>query len=306
MNTVSRKQLIRRSATVIILVLSVILVVYYLSKHRSLLTQLGHISPWVILSILLLYGVLFCVLLLILDATLKLCRIRLGKQENIILNAYTLIINNFFIIGQNGPIFRGYYLNKHYGLKVRNYVSVTLFYFLMYGIISLFFIFLGSQAWWITLIMGVLMVAAGATLIKLYIRHKKFKSSELGVTPKGVIYLMVATLLQAIVQAVIYGVELHNSGHAHVDVAQVITYTGTANLALFVALTPGAIGIRESFLLLSERLHHISSNMIVVANVIDRSVYLIFLLILLAITLSLHAKDKLTGDQNQQKDISLK
>jgi uncharacterized membrane protein YbhN (UPF0104 family) len=250
----------------------------------------------VILSLLLLYGVLFGVLLLILVATLRLCRIRLGKQENIILNAYSLIINNFFIIGQNGPIFRGYYLNKHYGLKIRNFVSVTLLYLLMYGIISVFFIFLGSQAWWLTLIMGILMIGAGATLIKLYIRRKKFIASELSVTPKGVAFLMISTVLQVIVQAVIYGVELHSSGRAHVDVGQVITYTGTANLALFVALTPGAIGIRESFLLLSEHLHHISSSMIVVANVIDRSVYLVFLLILLAITLSLHAKDRLTSD----------
>ena len=291
----TKKQLLRRTATIIILVLSVSLVVYYLLKHRSLLAQLGHLSPWVILSVLLLYGVLFGVLLLILDATLRLCGVRLGKQENVILNAYSLIINNFFIIGQNGPIFRGYYLNKHHGLKVRNYISVTLFYLLMYGIISVFFIFLGSQAWWLTLLMGILMIGAGATLIKLYVRRKKFNASELSITPKGVAFLMVATLLQAVIQAVIYGVELHSSGHAHIAVGQVITYTGTANLALFVALTPGAIGIRESFLLLSQHLHHISSSMIVVANVIDRSVYLVFLLILLAITLSLHAKDKLTS-----------
>ncbi len=293
----NKKQLLRRSATVIILVLSITLVIYYLVNHRSLLTQLGHLSPWVILSVLLLYFVLFGVLLLILDATLKLCRVQLKKQENIILNAYTLIINNFFIIGQNGPIFRGYYLKKHYNLKVRNYVSVTLFYFLMYGIISLFFIFLGSQAWWLTLLMGILMVSAGVVLIKFYMKRKKFNAAELHITSRGVVYLLIATLLQAVIQAVIYGVELHSSGHAHVNVAQVITYTGTANLALFVALTPGAIGIRESFLLLSQHLHHISSGMIVVANVIDRSVYLVFLLILLVITLSLHAKDKLTSDQ---------
>jgi len=291
---VINKKLLRRIATVVILVLSVGLVAYYLVKHRSLLTQLGHISPWVILSILLLYGVLFGVLLVILIATLRLCGVRLGKQENIILNAYSLIINNFFIIGQNGPIFRGYYLKKHYGLKVRNYVSVTLLYLLMYGIISVFFIFLGSQAWWLSVLAGIAMIVAGATLVKLYIRRKKFNADELSITPKGVAFLLISTLAQVVVQAIIYGVELHSSGHAHVDIGQVITYTGTANLALFVALTPGAIGIRESFLLLSEHLNHISSSMIVVANVIDRSVYLVFLLIILAVTLSLHAKDKLT------------
>ena len=100
----TKKQLIRRSATFIILALTIIGAVYYLVKHRSLLTQLGHISPWVIVVVFLLYVVLFGVLMLILDATLKLCRIKLSKQENVLLNAYTLIINNFFIIGQNGPM----------------------------------------------------------------------------------------------------------------------------------------------------------------------------------------------------------
>ena len=290
----TKKQLIRRSATFIILALTIVGAVYYLVKHRSLLTQLGHISPWVIVVVFLLYVVLFGVLMLILDATLKLCRIKLNKQENVLLNAYTLIINNFFIIGQNGPIFRGYYLKTRHNLKVRNYAAVTLLYFLIYGIISVFFISLGSQAWWLTTLLGMVMVGTAVGLIKLYVRRKKFKAQELSVTTKGLVYLMVVTALQVVVQAIIYGVELHNSGHIRVNISQIITYTGTANLALFVALTPGAIGIRESFLILSERLNHVTSGMIVVANVIDRSVYLAFLLVLLVITLSIHAKDKLT------------
>lgn len=286
--------------TIIILLLTVAGAIYYLDKHRSLVTQLAHISPWIIIAILLLYAVMFVVLMFILDATLRICRIRINKQENVILNAYTLIINNFFIIGQNGPIFRGYYLKTRHGLKVRNYVAVTLLYFLIYGIISVFFIFLGSQAWWLTLLVGILMIATAGVMIKLYVRRKKFNAQELSVTSKGIVYLLVVTALQAVVQAIIYGVELHSSGHANVDLKQVIAYTGTANLALFVALTPGAIGIRESFLILSEHLHHISSGMIVVANVIDRSVYLVFLLIILVVALSLHAKDRLMSKKPTQ------
>src|ERR1017187_4886782 len=183
----TKKQLIRRSATFIILALTIIGAVYYLVKHRSLLTQLGHISPWVIVVVFLLYVVLFGVLMLILDATLKLCRIKLSKQENVLLNAYTLIINNFFIIGQNGPIFRGYYLKTRHNLKVRNYASVTLLYFLIYGIISVFFISLGSQAWWLTTLLGIVMVGMAVGLIKLYVRRKEFKAQELSVTPKGLV-----------------------------------------------------------------------------------------------------------------------
>ncbi len=104
--------------------------------------------------------------------------------------------------------------------------------------------------------------------------------------------LFAATLLQLTAQAVIFGIELHNTG-ANVSVGQVLSYTGVANMALFVALTPGSIGIRELFLVFSQHLHHIGDGTIVAANVIDRGVYFVFLGILFVLVLSLHAKDKL-------------
>jgi uncharacterized membrane protein YbhN (UPF0104 family) len=107
----------------------------------------------------------------------------------------------------------------------------------------------------------------------------------------NVMLLFLATVLQAIVQVTIYAVELHSVNH-HISLSQIITYTGAANLALFVSLTPGAIGIRESFLIFTEHLHHISSANIILANVIDRSVYLIFLLILVVLVSIWQIKNK--------------
>jgi len=86
--------------------------------------------------------------------------------------------------------------------------------------------------------------------------------------------------------------ELH-SIHPETSVAQALTYTGVANFALFVSLTPGAIGIREAFLVFSQNLHHLGNTIIVGANLIDRAVYLLFLGLLFVMTLALHAKDKL-------------
>jgi uncharacterized membrane protein YbhN (UPF0104 family) len=71
-----------------------------------------------------------------------------------------------------------------------------------------------------------------------------------------------------------------------------ITYTGAANFALFVALTPGAIGIREAFLLFTRHLHHISSANIVAANIIDRAIFIVVLGVLFGLTLGFHAKYK--------------
>jgi uncharacterized membrane protein YbhN (UPF0104 family) len=78
-----------------------------------------------------------------------------------------------------------------------------------------------------------------------------------------------------------------------ITASQVAVYTGAANLALFVSFTPGAIGFRESFLVFTQQLHHISNSTIVAANTIDRSVYVLMLLILGLVILATHARRRL-------------
>jgi uncharacterized membrane protein YbhN (UPF0104 family) len=77
-----------------------------------------------------------------------------------------------------------------------------------------------------------------------------------------------------------------------------MVYTGAANLALFVSLTPGAIGFRESFLVFSQHLHHISNSTIVAANILDRAMYLVLLLILALIIFGTHARRQLGVDKD--------
>lgn len=265
--------------------------VRYLAKHRYLLTQLSHTPPKTILTVLGLYILVFGVLLLILFCSLRICDKQLKLQENVLLNAYSLFIN-FFIPGQGGPAFRGLYLKKRHRLKLRDYIAVTLLYYMFYGIIGVFFIFLGARPGWQTIIVSTVMAIISIVIIRTYFGSQRFNKSTLSLRWAKVSLLLLATLLQAIIQTTIYYLELHSVNN-HVAIHQIITYTGVANLALFVGLTPGAIGIRESFLVLSEHLHHISSANIVVANVIDRSVYLLLLLIVFILMIGLHAKDKL-------------
>ena len=75
-----------------------------------------------------------------------------------------------------------------------------------------------------------------------------------------------------------------------VKINQVISYTGAANFALFVNVTPGAVGIRETFLFFSEKLHHITNAAIIGSNVLDRSVYIIFLAIMFLVLLVVRGK----------------
>jgi uncharacterized membrane protein YbhN (UPF0104 family) len=245
---------------------------------------------YISIGILGLYTVMFGVLIVILSASINICNRKLVQKENAQLNAHSLFIN-FFIPGQGGPVYRGVYLYKKHKLRVKNYIMATMIYYVFYGIISSFLLLMTVRPWWQTAIVTIAAGLAGFLILKKYSGKFKLKKDSLNLSAKALLYLFLATLTQTLLQAFIYGVELHTV-NSHIGVTQVLTYTGAANLALFVGLTPGAIGIRESFLIFTRHLNHISSANIILANVIDRSVYFVFLILLLIATIALQLRGK--------------
>jgi uncharacterized membrane protein YbhN (UPF0104 family) len=120
-----------------------------------------------------------------------------------------------------------------------------------------------------------LCVLASALVLKL----QKTRTKESLIVPraKHVALLCAAVLLQLFFTALIYHIELNSNTRSPVSFLQSMSYTGAANFSLFVALTPGAIGIREFFLVFSQKIHGIATAHIVSANVLDRGIYILFL-----------------------------
>ncbi|HSX33445.1 MAG TPA: lysylphosphatidylglycerol synthase domain-containing protein [Candidatus Saccharimonadales bacterium] len=263
---------------------------YYAAQHPASLQSLRHLSVSTIAGLLLLDAVGFLALVLVARASLHAYHKKLSAQENILFNAYSALIN-FFGPGQSGVIFRGAYLKKRHGLPIKKYTYVVLLYYAFYALLSVLCMLAGARPWWQTLL-ALLAVGAGcAWFMRRYQRRAHLADSHV-FRPTTIGLLFLATLLQIITLALAFGTELRAVG-AHASIAQVLAYTGVANFSIFVALTPGAIGIRETFLLFSTKLHHIAAGAIVAANVIDRAVYLLFLGILFVLVLSLHARKKL-------------
>jgi uncharacterized membrane protein YbhN (UPF0104 family) len=285
------KKRLRLIIALVLTLLTAAAFAYYLSKHGNLLTQLGHTSIVTVISLVLLYLAWFSSLLLIQAASLRLCRTSLQPKENFLLNSYSTLVN-FFVPGQGGLIVRGAYLKQHNRLRVRLYVFVTLLYYLCYALLSALLLLASSRPWWQTLLGVCLVAAVSALVLRWYAHRDKTGDTKLDLGLANLSYLVLATVLQAVLQVAIYFVEIH-SVHHHVNLGQAMAYTGAANLALFVALTPAAIGIRESFLLFTEKLNHLSSATIVAASLIDRAVFIVFLALLFIVVLSFHAKDKL-------------
>lgn len=293
------KRHLKTIVALIILALTVAAFVYYLSNHPETWQQLKQMPPVTILVLLGLYTIAFLAYVLITRGSLRLYGKFMSRQENILFNAYSSLIN-FFGPGQSGPIFRGAYLKKRHNLSIKQYMFGTLLYFGFFAVISAMLMVVGSRPWWQTTLLMLVVASLSYVVIKRYKQRAKI-NPEGSLALKSIIMIAAATLLQITALAITYGVELRQTG-ADVSTSQILAYTGVANFSLFVALTPGAIGIREGMLVFSQNLHHIDNGAIVAASVLDRAVYLVFLGLLFVIVVSLHAKDKLRVNQLKTDD----
>lgn len=280
---------LRGLLSLLIIVLTVGVFAWYLHRHPETFRQLGDLSPALLAGLLVLYGGTIIALGFIFIASLQAIGARIATSESILVTMYSSIIN-FFGPLQSGPAFRAVYLKRRHGIKLKDYTLATLVYYLWYAAISCLMLLSGVFGWWLLAVILVgLAVAAGLYFSQLNIAKRLRK---LPLLPLG--YLGLATALQLGLVAVIYFFELHSIDRT-IHFSQAIIYSGAANLALFVSITPGAIGFRESFLVFSHNLHHISNSTIVAANVIDRSVYIVLLLILAGLIFGTHAQKRITN-----------
>lgn len=266
--------------------------IWYVSKHPEILDQLAQTSISTIIAILLLYTGILGVLILVLYGSLQFYQKHMPWQENFLLNAYSSLIN-FFGPGQSGPGFRAAYLKLKHSVKIKQYIFVTLLYYAFYAFFSGVLLAAVALEWWLTVGILLAIILVCIMVMKYYLgRNKNLLNQPMQALMKPFIIIGTVTLLQVLLLWIIYFIELR-SLDSSISLGQAATYTGAANFALFVALTPGAIGFREAFLVFTQNLHHIPNDIIVAANILDRAVYILFLGLLFLVVLALHANKTL-------------
>lgn len=271
----------------LVLVATIAVFIYYFTNHPTALRPLRDISPFVLVAVFILYVLFVGSLALILEATVTLCRITLKTRDSLLITMWSSIIN-FFGPLQSGPAFRAVYLKKVHGISLKNYGVATLLYYGFYALYSGLFLVSGLVPW--PLLVGLIIL--GGVVGFLVLRSSLGLAKQIRALPLQQTYkLALATLVQVVIIATIYTVEL-KSLNTHITIHQAIIYSGAANFALFVSLTPGAIGFREAFLVFSQNLHHINQATILTANLIDRSIYIVLLGILFLMATSLHVQDR--------------
>src|SRR5579871_1415813 len=258
---------------VFILLITVFVFIRFFTEHPQYWLALKHVKPSAVLAIIGLNALLTLVLALIFELSLRACQVKLPYKELLLVTAYSSIAN-FFGPLQTGPGVRAVYLKAKHQVRLREYTLVTLVGYALFAIISGLFLLVGSRPWWQTVGVLIVIVVGCLGIIGLFVRRgqQKGKQLKLRFTPAIMLGLIVTTVAQVLIVAAYYAVELRAVG-VHASIHQILVYTGAANFALFVSLTPDAIGFRESFLALSRRLHHIANASMLAANLLDRAVY---------------------------------
>ncbi len=282
---------LRIALAVVVLVLTVVVFVRFFAVHPQYLTALKHITLAAVLAILALNVGVTISLVFISNFLLELCGKRLPWKEQFLLTAYSSIAN-FFGPLQSGPSVRLVYLKTKHGVRVRDYMLASLVGTGMFAMISATLLFGISRPWWQALLIVLAVAGASCGVIRFFMKHGKARGdSQFRWSGQALLGLFIATCVQILFVTGYYFVELRVV-NSHISLHQAMIYTGAANFGLFVSLTPDAIGIRESFLVLSKRLHRISTTVIFAANIIDRAVYALYLGLLFVLLLSVHGRDK--------------
>ncbi len=279
-----------------ILVVTIILVTlgvfgYYLVTHREIVETLLHLPAYLLVLLTIGYVGAIMANAFVLHTSLKLLGKKAHFADNIALTSYSSIIN-FFGPLQSGPGARAVYLKAKYGVRLRDFFGVTLLFYAFFafinGIIVALAIVIQFQSWtaFSIVLLGIIVVTMlGIAAYRRVerVRHvlHSFKFHDINTWLVG---LGAALLIAATTFTYFFELMYVSPG---VSIWQVVIYTAAANLALFVSLTPGAIGFRETFLVLSTKLHGIDSATIVAANIIDRAFYIVFLLVVFLILISL-------------------
>ena len=238
-------------------------------------------TPW---PILLLLAVFYCLIVstntIITVLSIRLCKKPISGRESLLLTIYSTLIN-FFGPLQSGPGMRAVYVKTKLGVRIRDYTYATLLYYLAFATINGALLFAGEAP--VLTLMGGIVGVGGMVLAAKKLRFRQ---------PRLIAMIYLTTLVQILLMTVIYYVELRAT-HTEVGFLPSLAYSASANLSMFVSLTPGAIGIREGFLVFAQSLHHISLSSIVAAGILDRAFYVLFLLGLLGVSSGLHIKQAL-------------
>jgi len=291
-----------RAALVIVIVGATLAIFgYYLATHPDIVPLILSIHPAALALMALAYIGTIVANAVVLGASLRMIGKQVSFGENLSLTGYSSVVN-FFGPLQSGPGFRAAYLKARHGLGIGKFFYATAVFYGFFALINTFIIVIAmivrapnNLAPLLAIGFALAIVASLLLVYRLVPRARRIMQAVRFSDP-NLWFIALGAFSLSLCTAAAYYVEI-----LHVDTSvnfvQTIVYAAAANLALFVSLTPGAIGFRESFLLLTQQLHGIPSDVVLAASIIDRAFYVVFLLAMFLLLLAFGVRTKLDASK---------
>ncbi len=263
---------------------------WFVHLHPEITLTLKKTPIFTIVVIVLMYAGSISCLAFLLHVMLQLHGKSLSSSEYLLLTSYSSL-SNFFGLGQSGPGVRAAYLKAKHAFPIRHFLFGTYIYSAWLIVFSGTMLISAWFSWWQSCLYAAIIIAICA-LLDLFVTGAKKIPLALPNCKSRLVRMIfmtgVGTALQVGFVTTAYFVELHTVD-SNITINQAISFTGAANFSLFVSITPGAIGIREAFLFMSQNIHGVSTETIATASALDRAVYFVVLALLGLLVLFTHA-----------------
>lgn len=300
----NNSRLLKGILSIVIIATTVILFVKYSTEHPNVLNNIMSLNGYLIIFLLIGYILVLAINAFVLHQSLLFLKVKSLTNENYSLTAYSSIVN-FFGPLQSGPGFRAIYLKKKYGIKIKDFLITTLIFYFFFGIsntlIIIYSISINSTN---TMLLCIAIIIITISLLSYYMHKRRSRMKQIldrvRLNDKSFWLIGLGSIGISLSSMLIYLVELLHVNPG-VSIYQVLVYTASANMSIFVSLTPGAIGIREAFLTITQQLHQIDTASIIGANIIDRSFYILFLASLSIILLVINGLKKISKHNRLEK-----
>jgi uncharacterized membrane protein YbhN (UPF0104 family) len=277
-----------------LLALTLVAFTYYFLQNQALFARLNHLVWWQILLIIIGQITVFFSNVLVSIIFIQFVRKKLHFIDSARITAYSSLVN-FFGFLQGGVGLRGIYFKRQFKMSLKKYFALTLVQYLFLFAIAGIFILVGITLTQgigsaiILAIIGIVALALGLLFFGSSPAAKKLQNrfdrinQLLRARPLSMLFAVI--ILQLCGSLLANAVELQAIG-AHVSFGGLLIYTGTSQFAIVIALTPGAIGIREALLLIVQQQMHLTTQDIVLASTVDRVVYFVTLACIAPLALS--------------------
>jgi|GEM_PF-1678998 uncharacterized protein (TIRG00374 family) len=292
----------------VITVLLVALFVWYFISHIEDFRILLNINIAYIVLLVGIYVTGIVVNSLFMKWSIALFGKKIGFKESIRVSMISTV-GNFFAPSGSGLAFRAMYLKKYHGLAYSNYVSIMfcnyIFAFFVNALLGLFALCIVrenySQFFLILMVFFVILLISSMMAFSVRIKERrvvyKYKIVQsifeilvqitkgwglILANKKVMTGLFMLTITNATL--IILGSYLiMNSLNIHLSFAGLILFSVIGALSVFINITPGNLGVRESVYIIFSTVVGLTTSQILAAAVLDRAILFVVILALWAI-----------------------